>query len=44
MQLRDEAGRRQVEGARFALAENGGGFYRNEEAVALITILAAHGA
>jgi len=38
-QLRGEAGRRQVEGARFALAENGGGFYRNEEAVALITIL-----
>lgn len=38
-QLRGEAGKRQVEGARFALAENGGGFYRNEEAVALITIL-----
>lgn len=38
-QLRHEAGKRQVEDARFALAENGGGFYRNEEAVALITIL-----
>lgn len=38
-QLRHEAGPRQVEGARFALAENGGGFHRNEEAVALITIL-----
>lgn len=38
-QLRGEAGPRQVEDARFALAENGGGFYRNEEAVALITIL-----
>jgi acetyl-CoA acetyltransferase len=43
-QLRGEAGKRQVERARFALAENGGGFYRNEEAVALITILAAYGA
>lgn len=43
-QLRHEAGPRQVENARFALAENGGGFYRNEEAVALITILGRHGA
>lgn len=39
VQLRHEAGARQVEGARFAIAENGGGFYRNEEAVACITIL-----
>lgn len=38
-QLRHEAGARQVDGARFAIAENGGGFYRNEEAVACITIL-----
>lgn len=38
-QLRHEAGARQVEGARFAIAENGGGFYRCEEAVAVIHIL-----
>jgi len=38
-QLRHEAGSRQVENARFAIAENGGGFYRCEEAVACITIL-----
>ncbi|WP_417728540.1 thiolase family protein [Roseovarius sp.] len=38
-QLRHEAGPRQVENARFALAENGGGFHQNEEAVALVTIL-----
>lgn len=38
-QLRHEAGRRQVDGARFAIAENGGGFYRNEEAVTCVTIL-----
>lgn len=38
-QLRHEAGPRQVEDARFALAENGGGFHRNEEAVVLITVL-----
>ncbi|MBL4919131.1 thiolase family protein [Szabonella alba] len=43
-QLRGEAGQRQVEGARFALAENGGGFHRNEEAVVLITILGCPGA
>jgi acetyl-CoA acetyltransferase len=43
-QLRHEAGDRQVEGARFAIAENGGGFYRNEEAVACITILGRNGA
>ncbi len=39
-QLRHEAGPRQVENARFGIAENGGGFYRCEEAVACITILA----
>lgn len=44
LQLRNEAGGRQVEGARFALAENGGGFYRNEEAVVCITILGRHDA
>ncbi|MER2534115.1 MAG: thiolase family protein [Rhizobiaceae bacterium] len=39
MQLRNEAGPRQVTGARAAIAENGGGFYKYEEAVAAITIL-----
>lgn len=39
-QLRGEAGPRQVEGARLALAENGGGLAGIEEAVACITILA----
>lgn len=38
-QLRGRAGDRQVDGARMALAENGGGFHRGEEAVAVITIL-----
>lgn len=38
-QLRGAAGARQVEGARFAIAENGGGFYGFEEAAACITIL-----
>ncbi|MFE5597697.1 thiolase family protein [Streptomyces coelicoflavus] len=38
-QLRGEAGARQVPGARIAIAENGGGFYAGEEAVAAITIL-----
>ena len=38
-QLRGEAGGRQVENARFAIAENGGGFHGFEEAVACITIL-----
>lgn len=38
-QLRGEAGARQVEGARVALAENGGGFHGYEEAVAVITLL-----
>ena len=39
MQLRGEAGTRQVEGARIAVAENGGGAYDGEEAVACVTIL-----
>jgi len=39
MQLRGEAGARQVEGARLALAENGGGLHGIEEAVACVTIL-----
>lgn len=38
-QLRGEAGPRQVEDARIALAENGGGLYGVEEAVAAITVL-----
>ncbi|MGE3149996.1 MAG: thiolase family protein, partial [Pseudorhodoplanes sp.] len=38
-QLRGEAGKRQVEGARFGAAENGGGFYDGEEAIAAVTIL-----
>jgi acetyl-CoA acyltransferase len=38
-QLRGEAQARQVQGARVALAENGGGLYGVEEAVACITIL-----
>jgi acetyl-CoA acetyltransferase len=40
LQLRGEAGPRQVEGARLAIAENGGGIYGIEEAVCCITILA----
>lgn len=39
LQLRGEAGARQVEGARHAIAENGGGFHGFEEAAACITIL-----
>jgi acetyl-CoA acyltransferase len=38
-QLRGEAGARQVEGARIALAENGGGLMGVEEAAVAITIL-----
>lgn len=38
-QLRGKAGARQVEGARIALAENGGGMQGIEEAVACVTIL-----
>lgn len=40
MQLRGRAGPRQVEGARIAVAENGGGFHGVEEAAAVVTILA----
>jgi len=40
-QLRGEAGHRQVEGARVAVAENGGGLHGIEEAVACVTILSA---
>lgn len=40
-QLRGTAGSRQVEGARIALAENGGGFHRGEEAVASVILLGA---
>ena len=39
-QLRGEAGPRQVEGARIAIQENGGGLYGVEEAVVAIHILA----
>jgi acetyl-CoA acetyltransferase len=38
-QLRNEAGPRQVEGARIAVAENGGGFLGVEEAATVVTIL-----
>ncbi|WP_433413185.1 thiolase family protein [Microtetraspora malaysiensis] len=38
-QLRGAAGNRQVENARIALAENGGGFHRGEEAVTSVVIL-----
>lgn len=38
-QLRGEAGARQVTDAKFAIAENGGGFHGIEEAVACVTIL-----
>ena len=38
-QLRSEAGARQVKNARIAVAENGGGFIRIEDAVAVVTVL-----
>ncbi len=38
-QLRGEAGPRQVEGARIAVAENGGGFLGVEEAATVVTVL-----
>lgn len=38
-QLRGEAGNRQVDGARLAIAENGGGFLGVEEGVTAVTIL-----
>lgn len=40
-QLRGNCGVRQVPDARIALAENGGGWYGSEEAVAAVTILSA---
>lgn len=40
-QLRGEAGARQVEGARIAIQENGGGLYGIEEAVVAVHILAS---
>ena len=39
-QLRGEAGARQVDGARIAIQENGGGLYGIEEAVVAVNILA----
>jgi hypothetical protein len=39
LQLRGEAGERQVPGARFALAENGGGVIGFDEAACSIIIL-----
>jgi len=38
-QLRGTAGARQVPGARIAVAENGGGFLRVEDAAAVVTVL-----
>ena len=38
-QLRGEAGKRQVQGARIAAAENGGGFFGLEEAATVVTVL-----
>lgn len=38
-QLRGTAGKRQVDGARLAIAENGGGWHGVEEAAAVVTIL-----
>lgn len=38
-QLRGEAGPRQVESPRYAIAENGGGFWGVEEAATVVTIL-----
>jgi acetyl-CoA acetyltransferase len=40
LQLRGEAGQRQVEDARIAIQENGGGLYGIEEAVVAVSILA----
>ena len=41
VQLRGEAGKRQVDGAKYGIAENGGGLYGIEEAAVAITILGA---
>ena len=40
-QLRGEAGDRQVQGARVALAENGGGFIGDDVAALALTLLSA---
>ena len=40
-QLRGRAGPRQVEGARIALAENGGGFIRGDSAAVVMTVLSS---
>ena len=40
-QLRGKAGARQVEGARIAVAENGGGLIGLEEAAVAMTVLEA---
>ena len=42
-QLRSEAGERQVEGARIALAENGGGFIGQDVAALALTLLSKSG-
>ena len=42
VQLRNEAGARQVSGARIGLVENGGGVLGLEEAACAITILEAN--
>jgi len=39
LHLRGEAGERQVEGARIAVAENGGGYFHGEEGACVITVL-----
>ena len=41
MQLRGEAGKRQVARARYALAENAGGFAIDDTAAIAVTILGA---
>jgi acetyl-CoA acetyltransferase len=41
-QLRGEAGARQVEGARIAVQENGGGLYGYEEAVAVLSMFSTN--
>jgi acetyl-CoA acetyltransferase len=40
-QLRGQAGERQVEGARYGVSQNGGGFIGDDVAAAMVTILAA---
>jgi acetyl-CoA acetyltransferase len=39
LQLRGQAGARQVDGARLAVAENSGGFYGVEDGMAAVTVL-----